>query len=158
MDEQDLTLLDAIRLAKEAERKASTMYDLAAQEATNPLVRRLFELLTEFEDLHYQKLLELEESLRKKGTFIRYEGAEVLPVPEGEVKRIQGVKKTSAAKALGQAIDVELAAEKRYTDLAKRTSDPNGRGMFTQLAKEEHNHYLVLQNAYYDLNNLKPLA
>lgn len=158
-EHQNLSILDAVRLAKEAEHTASTMYGHAAQEATNPMVRRLFEQLSQFEDLHYRKMLELEESLRDKGVFIQYEGTGELPVPaRGEVNRIEGVKRTSAVKALNRAIQVEVEAESRYAALAKQTTDPDGTKLFEQFAREEHNHYLVLQNAYYDLNNLKRLA
>jgi rubrerythrin len=159
-EHQNLGLLEAVRLAKEAEHTASTMYGHAAQEATNPMVRRLFEQLSQFEDLHYRKMLELEESLRSGGAFVQYdEGVGELPVSAaGEVNRIEGVKRTSAAKALNRAIQVEVEAENRYTALAKQTTDPDGRKLFEQLAREEHNHYLVLQNAYYDLGNLKRLA
>ena len=111
MNEQTLTLLDAIRLAKEAEQQASVLYGNAAQEATNPLVRRLFEQLAAFEELHYEKLLDLETSLRDKGAFIKYEGREDLAVhAEGEVKRIEGAKKTTGMKVIRQAMDIERSA------------------------------------------------
>ena len=156
MSEQTLTLLDAIRLAKEAEQQASVLYGNAAQEATNPLVRRLFEQLAAFEELHYEKLLDLETSLRDKGAFIKYEGREELAVPaQGEVERIEGVKKTSGAKVIRQAMDIERAAEERYDALAEQTVDPDGIKMFKRLAKEERNHYLVLERAYYDLSNFR---
>ena len=156
MSEQTLTLLDAIRLAKEAEQQASVLYGNAAQEATNPLVRRLFEQLAAFEELHYEKLLDLETSLRDKGAFIKYEGREELAVPaQGEVERIEGVKKTSGAKVSRQAMDIERAAEERYDALAEQTVDPDGIKMFKRLAKEERNHYLVLERAYYDLSNFR---
>jgi rubrerythrin len=51
------------------------------------------------------------------------------------------------------AIDIEQEAEKRYTALAERTSDPRGRSMFERLAEEEHSHYLILNDAYWSLND-----
>jgi rubrerythrin len=155
-----LNLASAIQLAKAAEKNAAELYSKAAKEAVNPLVRRLFEQLTEFESYHYQKLVDLEHSLQEKGTFIEYENFddETLVPAISEVKRIQGVKKTSAAKVLKQAMAIEVEAEKRYTDLADQTSDPQGRRMFLQLAREERGHYLVIESAYYDVSNLKPLA
>ena len=83
MTETGPTLLDAIRLAQQAEQKAARMYGTAAKEATNPLVRRLFEQLAEFEDLHYDKLVELEESLRARGKFVAYDSA---PRLDGETQ------------------------------------------------------------------------
>jgi rubrerythrin len=158
-EHQNLDVSEAIRLAKEAEHRASILYGHAAQEATNPMVRRLFEQLSQFEDIHYRKMLELEESLRDKGVYIQYEGTGELPVPApGEVNRIPGIKRTSAVKALKQAMNVETEAENRYAALAEQTTDPDGRKLFEQFAREERNHYLVLENAYYELSNLKRLA
>jgi rubrerythrin len=115
--------------------------------------------LAEFEDYHYQKLVELERSLQEKGAFIDYEGLEEKPLTAtSEVQRIRGVKKTSAVRVLKQAMEVEVKAEQRYTELADQTSDPQGHRMFEQLAQEERHHYLVLKSAYYDVSNLKPLA
>jgi len=158
MDKAHLTLTDAVTLAKDAEQKAAAVYSQAAQETTNPLARRLFEQLAAFERLHYEKLVELELSLREKGTFIEYEGENELPVsPGGEGRRLEGAKRTSAAKVLDQALQIEADAEERYRALAEMTDDKRGRKMFERLAKEEHNHYLVIQSAYYDLANLKPV-
>jgi rubrerythrin len=158
MGKAHLTLADAITLAKDAEQKAAEVYGQAAQETSNPLARRLFEQLAAFEQLHYEKLVELELSLREKGTFIEYEGENELPVsPGGEGKHLEGTKRTSAAKVLDQALQIEADAEERYRALAEMTDDKRGRKMFERLAKEEHNHYLVIQSAYYDLANLKPV-
>jgi rubrerythrin len=159
MSDRVLNLASAIQLAKSAEQNAASLYASAAKEAVNPLVRRLFEQLAEFEDHHYQKLVELERSLQEKGAFIEYEGLDEAPIaPTSEVKRLRGVKKTSAMKVLKQAMEVEVKAEQRYTELSDQTSDPQGRRMFTQLAQEEHHHYTVLKSAYYDVGNLKPLV
>ena len=159
MGEQTLTLLDAVRLAKEAEQKAAAMYASGAIKTTNPLARQLFERLAKFEELHYKKLVELETSLFKKRAYIDYEGGAELPIPAtAEAKRMGDFEKTSAAKVIKWAISFETAAEERYRALAERTSDPQGRQMFERLAKEEHNHYLVLENAFYNLSSFRPLA
>jgi rubrerythrin len=153
-----LTLLNAIQLTTQAEQKAAAAYRNAAREAVNPMVRRLFEQLTEFENLHYAKLVELEQSLRANGAFIKYEAQELSTPAPGEVKQIEGVQKMSAMKALNQAMETELEAEKRYTALVDLTSDPDGKAMFRQLALEERGHYRILRAAYYDVGNLKPLG
>ena len=159
MSTEDLTLMAAIDLAKEAEQRAATLYASAAQEAHNPLVRRLLDQLVQYERYHYEKLTELEQSLRERGAFIRYEGRELLPVePTSEVPGIEGVQKTSAAKVMKQAIGFEKQAEERYAALAEQTADPNGRAMFERLAEEEHNHLLALQRAYYDVANFRALG
>jgi len=158
MSTEDLTLMAAIDLAKEAEQRAAALYASAAQEAHNPLVRRLLDELVQYERHHYEKLTELEQSLREKGAFICYEGRELLPVePTSEVSGIEGVQKTSAAKVMKQAIGFEKQAKERYAALAEQTADPDGHDMFKRLAREEHNHYLALTSAYYDMANFRAL-
>jgi rubrerythrin len=70
MINQDLSLPDAIQIAKAAEQKAAKLYADAAQQTPNPLAQGLFEKLAEFERHHYDRLVDLEESLRDRGTFI----------------------------------------------------------------------------------------
>jgi rubrerythrin len=156
MGTKDLTLLDALAVAKEAEQAAAALYAGAAREAVNPLVRRLLEQLAEYERYHYRKLVELEQSLEAKRAYIRYEAQAPLPVePVSEAPAIESARSTSAAKVMKQAIGFEQQAEERYAALAGQTSDPDGRAMFERLAGEEHNHRLALTNAYYDLANLR---
>jgi rubrerythrin len=156
MGTRDLTLLDALAVAKEAEQAAAELYAGAAREAVNPLVRRLLEQLVGYERYHYEKLVELERSLQEKGAYVRYEGQAPLAVePVSEAAAIESVRSTSAAKVMKQAIGFEKQAEERYAALAEQTADPDGKSMFERLAGEEHNHRLALTNAYYDVANLR---
>jgi rubrerythrin len=153
MDGEDLDLLDAIEIAKAAEQKAAELYADAMQQTPNPLARRVFEKLAEFERHHYDKLVDLEKSLRDQGAFIEYEGRELDLAMPGEAKPIEEPDKKSAMAIITMALDIEQEAEKRYTALTERTSDPDGRSMFERLAEEEHNHYLILSDMYWNLNN-----
>jgi rubrerythrin len=150
---EDLSLLDAIQIAKAAERKAAKLYADAAQQTPNPLAQGLFEKLPEFERHHYDRLVDLEESLRDEDAFIACEGRELNLARPGEVKRIEEPDKESAMAIITMAIDIEQKAEKRYIALAERTSDPRGESMVERLAKEEHNHYLILSDAHWSLND-----
>lgn len=153
MNHHNLNLLDALQIAMQAEQKAAALYADAAQETSNPLGQRLFEQLADFERHHYNKLSSLAESLRDGGAFIEYEGKDMqYPVP-GEVKSIEAAGKMSAMAVITMAIDVEREAEQRYTTLAQQTTDPAGQSMFQRLAEEEHTHYLILSDAYWNLNN-----
>ena len=156
MSNQDLNLLDAIQIAMDAEQKAAAFYADAAHKTVYPLGHRLFEQLAEFERHHYSKLAALETSLRDEGAFIGYEGKELsLPAPS-EVEGASGIEEPEKRSAVGiitLAIDVEREAEKRYTTLAEQTTDPVGQSMFKQLAEEEHIHYRILSNLYWNVNN-----
>jgi rubrerythrin len=150
-------LLDAVRTAKEAERQAEAYYAKAARETVNPFGHRLLTQLTEFEHLHYEKLSKLERSLEEHSRFIAY--AEAAPTENGvgesrsEVGSAVEKAPRSAMGILTMALEIERKAEERYTDLAERTEDPDGRQMFTRLATEERQHHRMLRDAYRSLNN-----
>ncbi len=154
MELEDLTLEDALTIAKDAELKAAQIYRDASARATNPLGKRLLEQLADFEEYHYRKLVELEESLRLKGEFIDYEGRELrLPSSPETGEKAQELESRSMAAILATAIDIEKAAEARYKALAERTTDPRGKAMFQKLALEEHYHYRILSDEYYAISN-----
>jgi len=156
MTDQDLNLLSAIQMAMEAEQKASAFYADAAQKTANPLGRKLFDQLAEFERYHYDKLLDLEKSLRDEGSFIEYEGRELTLSAPSEVATVEARKeadKMTAAEVIKFAMDIERGAEERYTALAEQTADPAGQSMFKQLASEEHAHYLIVSDAYFSVSN-----
>ncbi len=153
MTGQDLDLLDAIQLAMEAERKATAFYADAAQKATHPIGRGLFDQLAGFEREHYDKLVELEKSLRAKGAFAEYGDRELVVEMSGEVGKIQNAEKMTAMAIITMAIDIERSAKNRYLALAEQASDPAVVAMFKQLADEEQFHYVTLSDAYWSLNN-----
>ena len=148
------SLLDAVRVVKENERKASASYADAAQQISDSLGKQLFQQLSEFEKFHYEQLTALETSLVESGDFINYEG-KVFPTPPSfEIKAAQAPATKSVMTIVTEAIDLEKQAEKAYSDLAAQTTDPRGYKMFRRLSEEEHNHYRILSDAYWTLNNL----
>lgn len=147
-------LLDAIRVVKENERIASASYADAAQRINNPMGKKLFEQLGEFEKFHYEQLTALETSLEEKGDFINYEGKEFPLPPIFEIKATQEPNTKSVMSIISAAMDLEKQAEKAYADLAAQTTDPQGYKMFSRLSEEEHKHYHLLLDAYWTLNNL----
>jgi rubrerythrin len=150
---KDVALLDAIKIAMEAEKKAAAAYGDAAEQTNNPLGKRLFIKLAEFENYHYQKLSDLLASLVDEGTFIAYVfQASSIPAP-GEVDAIPEANKMSMMKIVTMAQGIEQKAEQRYADLAAQTADPNGKAMFEQLAREEAAHYRLLRDVYWNLND-----
>jgi len=147
------SLLDAVRVVKENERIASESYARAVDATMNPLGKTLFTQLSDFENFHLQKLTVLEKSLEETGEFIDYTGKEFPLPPVFEIKAAQEPQQKSVMHILTEAIDLEKAAEKAYTELAGRISDPRGHQMFTRLAQEEHIHYRVLMQAYWSIND-----
>jgi rubrerythrin len=153
MNNQDLNLLDAIRMAIGVEEKAAAFYDEAAKKTENPLGRQTLEQLADFERYHHTKLLALEESLCSNGACIMYEGRELtLPVPD-EVEKIKEADRLSAMGIIEAAIEIKRKAEERYAALAGQTTDPDGQAMFQRLAEEEHANHRILEDAYWSLND-----
>jgi rubrerythrin len=149
----DLTILDALQIAKAAEQRTADLYAEAAGQTPNPLARALFSELADFERHHYNRLVSLEKSLRAENGFITYEGRTLDLPTSGGVEAIDEPDEKSAMAVVTMAIDVERKAEERYKRLAEQTSNPDGRAMFERLAAEEHDHYLLLSEAYWSLND-----
>jgi rubrerythrin len=147
------TLMDAIRIAKENERIASESYAGAAVNLVNPIAKELFTQLSNFEKYHLEKLTALEKSLQETGEFIQYEWKE-FPLPTVfEIKAAREPNKKSAMAVITEARELETQAQKAYTSLAAQAPAGRGKDMFTQLAEEEHKHYLILTEAWFSVND-----
>jgi len=153
----NLNVIDAIKIAMEAEEKARQFYLSAKEKVSDADAQNLLTQLAAFEEHHYDKLLALYNSLREEKGFTVYMPPKIaLPaVSHG----LEGGRTTeernleSVAEVLGAAIDAEKSARLRYEELAEATTDPNGRDMFRQLAEEEHTHYRILSDELYHVSN-----
>ena len=159
MSEQNLTLADVVRIAAEAEKKSVDFYQDAAKKSSNVAIQRLFNDLADFEQHHYDKVVELTLSLQKKGKFLFYEGCSLPIAAQSEIDMSTGAgdaleaAKLSMMDVLTIAENVEKQASRRYADLAEQTSDPDGKAMFQRLAKEEQSHLELLTEVYWNLND-----
>jgi rubrerythrin len=145
-------LLDAIRVVKSNEQVARDKYAEAAKMIGHPRGKELFTQLSNFEQYHYEKVSALEKSLEESGNFINYEGKEFPLPPAFDIKAAQEPNRKSIMTIISEAIDLEKSAEKSYADLAAEITITQGRQMFTRLSEEEHNHYRILSEAYWTLN------
>ena len=148
------SLLDAIRVVKENERIATKSYADAAQEIRHSIGRDLFEQLSKFEAYHYAQLTALEKSLEETGEFIDYQGKEFPLPPTFDIVAAEEPNKKSLMQIITEARELERQSEKAYAKLADKLTDPQGHEMFRKLAEEEHSHYLILNEAFWSLNNL----
>ncbi len=146
-------LLDAIRVVKENERIASQSYAEAANNIRHSMGKELFTQLSEFEKYHLQQLTILEKSLLEKGDYINYGGKAFPLPPKFEIKAAEEPNKKSMMQIISEAMELEKQAEKTYADLATQIDDPQGHQMFLRLSEEEHNHYRLLSEAYWTLND-----
>jgi rubrerythrin len=147
-------LLEAIRIVKRNEQVASEKYAEAAQTIGHPRGKELFTQLSNFEQYHYEQISALEKSLEESGDFINYEGKEFPLPPVFDIKAAADPNRKSMMTIIAEAIELEKIAEKTYADLAAQITIPRGRQMFIRLSEEEHNHYRILNEAYWTLNEL----
>ena len=164
MSEQDLTLVDAMQIALEAEKRAVAAYSDAAINAPHVALQGLFNGLVGLEQHHYDKLVELATALQKKGQYIIYEASSISILPQSEIQ-IAGIAgdvmsggKVSMMDVLTMAQDIEKRLDKQYAALAEMTSDPDGKSMFEWLAEEEQGHLKLLTTVYWNLNDHGVLA
>ena len=146
------SLLDAIRVVKENERIAMETYANAARRKEYEVCEELFKQLSEFEKFHYERLTALEKSLEEESDFINSEGKEFILPPKLEVKFAEEADQISLMGIISEAITIERQAEKAYADLAAQLTDPRGHEMFSRLSEEEHNHWRILGEAFWSLN------
>ena len=164
MSEQDLTVVDAIQIALESEKKAAAAYSNAAKNAPHVALEKLFSGLASLEQHHYDKVAELAASLQKKAKYIVYEASSIHIAPQSEIEiagiagDILGGKKASMMDVLTMAQDIEQQLDKRYSALAEQTSDRDGKEMLEWLAKEERSHLKLLTTVYWNLNERGVLA
>ena len=147
-------LPEAFNQVRENERIAQKNYADAVRKIRNPMGKFLFQQLSEFAQCNYDQLVVLEKSLEEQGTFIYYERKEFPLPPKVETKAARGPNQKSVMKIVSEAMELEHQAKKAYADLAAQLVDSRGRKMFTDLSEEKHDHYRILKEAYWTLNNL----
>ena len=106
-------LLDAIRIVKENEKSARDSYANAAKKV-NPLGKKLFEQLSEFEQFHYDKLTALEKSLEDSGKFINYEGKALICHPGSKLSSLKQRSIKALMEIISEARKLETT-QKKYT-------------------------------------------
>lgn len=119
-------LADAIRIAKENEKTAADFYANAAKTSRNSMAKKLFDQLTEFEKIHYERLTALEKSLSQKGVFISYAGTDFTLPPNLVIRMPELPDRPSVMKIITEAADLETRAENGYNALAEQTTDFRG--------------------------------
>jgi rubrerythrin len=147
------TLMDAIRVAKENERIASESYTGAALKVRNPFARELFTQLSEFEKYHLEKLTALEKSLQESGEFIQYEGQGFPLPPVFEITAAKKPDQKSDMHIITEARELEEQMQRGYASLAAQAPDGPGKDMFNRIAEEEHKHWLILNDAWWSMND-----
>lgn len=157
MKSKQTSILEAVKVAMEAENDAHNFYSRASQKTRNPKGRDMFSQLADFEKNHFLHLKELYDSIKEEGTWISYPGitfsAKAKKISTGLAPRGEVGTQADDLDALSMAIKEERKAQNNYRKMAEETSDPLGKDMFKKLAREEELHERVLNDQYYSLNS-----
>ncbi len=140
-------MLDAVMRALELEKETFDFYTRAEQKTFNPAGKRIFRWLARTEEEHYLKLTELFNSLDQGGRWVFYGGTTISLEPDGPGEKQIGFD-TSDREALEIAMDIEKKGIAYFDDLARKTSDPDGRGMLETLRDEEKEHLRIIAEKY----------
>jgi rubrerythrin len=151
LDVGESSILQMVLEVKERENTAAKYYADAALNTASLMGKKLFEQLAQFETYHHQKLAALEENLSQRDAFIKYERHEIPTTPR-LILAAENIKDQDNFKAIiNQALDEERNSEMVYLGLADEVADPDGHYMFSRLSEEEHLHFHLLKEAYWNL-------
>ena len=151
MTHHNFNISEAIQLAINSEKLASEFYTDAAQKTEQPQ-KKIFEQLADIELAHYKKLVALKKSLSDKGEFSKHD-EEKLPIVEVPRKeKFIKNEKISLIGIISLALDNEKKAQETYLNLSEQTLDSDSKKMFKKLAADENQHYEILHDVYWKVN------
>ncbi len=140
-------MLDALMRALELEKETFDFYTRAEQKTFNPSGKRIFRWLARTEEEHYLKLTELFNSLDQGGRWVFYGGTTIALEPDGPGEKQIGFE-TGDREALEIAMDIEKRGIAYFEELARKTTDPDGREMLETLRDEEKEHLRIIAEKY----------
>lgn len=133
-----------LKKAIKGEEDGLHFYSLLAEKATNAEARRKLEGLRDDEVRHKITLVAL---------YRKYVGGEIGKLPAHGINALRKVfakghldDRKTEMDFINLAIEAELAATKYYRDQRNLVADPQFKGIFEQLADEEHGHFELLQS------------
>ncbi|MBM7623623.1 ferritin-like domain-containing protein [Sporohalobacter salinus] len=141
---------ESLELAISLEEKGHAYYEKHAENAVNPLVKKVLKSLGAQELDHVEKIKQIAEG---KEIEEDYEPSDI----ESEVKEVfeefsdkerEGWKEENV-DVYEHAMELEKDIYQVYERLAEETDDPKEKEFFEALMEEEDKHYESLQNVYY---------
>ncbi|MEW5806075.1 MAG: ferritin family protein [Acidobacteriota bacterium] len=140
MIEKDLTMIEILGIAIQAEIASYKMYRKIAREVRNSTSRDRFTTLAREEQSHQ---LMLENLYRKSGGKISIS----LPKKNLKVTKLE-IKGSSPIDIIQTAIEKEKETRKFYLEAFKKATDKSGRFILQYLADFEQNHQRILEHEF----------
>lgn len=139
------TVVDAINLTAETEKKASQFYLDSINKLNDRRSKRILKHLLDAELEHLDALQALKDSLQKDPTFRTNTHS---PDPVDTEK-----DRTAIIKILNIIEDSENRAQEAYSKLANRVDDEDWKNEFLHLTAEEHLDKNILHDELYNISN-----
>lgn len=138
------TVLNAIDVALETERKVNRFYLDSIGKIKNLEQRNILSKLASFEEDHYQKLRSMKENLVNDTAYKINKNRET-PISEED--------KSKLIEIMNMAIESEERAFEAYSILSDTIDDPEWKKKFRELADEEQADRKMLADELYNISN-----
>lgn len=141
--------LEILKQAILLEKRGKVFYTSAAENAKNPEVRNIFELMAAEEEIHIKVLSDQYIHYKDHGKF---DHLKIIDIAEGGgadeslIRSVIGEISAAGyeATAISMAMDMESRAIAAYSERAANAADPEEKGFYEWLAGWERGHYQVL--------------
>ncbi len=144
-----------VKVAIKMEVDGMAFYAEAAKNTTDPLGKKMFESFVEDERRHLQAL----ENIFKGVSYMTFDEMfqnrspnktihTIFSNAKKEMEKPQAQANPDDIKALVMAMKMEKEGYDYYIDISKNSENEDIRKLFTVLAKEENEHFTLLQNSH----------
>ncbi len=153
---EELKTIEILKTAILIENRGEAFYRNVSEQASNPEVKRIFDILAREEVLHAKILRD------KYAEFVKTQKISPTKFPKPEDESISSLILSDEVKnqisgagyeaaAISAAIDMENRAIEVYSDRAKNATDSNEKKLFKWLADWEREHHKLLFDLDRDL-------
>jgi rubrerythrin len=144
-DSSSSALTRALRFEKTGKR----YFALSAEKATDAFARRVFALLADMEQKHFDDIQVIARKLEEKGKFPAVSAASSegrMRLFKREYSRIKKEKTITgdASAAMRKALGFEAEGREMYTRMSKTATDRQEKAFFRILASEEQRHFEII--------------
>lgn len=143
--------MQGLLLAIDIEKNGYSFYTEAAKQTEDPRGCAMFTRLAQDETRHLEWLTKHKESLERSGQWEKTEQLKAIPslahrvFPQFSGKPTTKKDKTRELEALRRGIQAEKDSIALYREMTEKIEDPSAKATFNRLAKEEENHFYLLQ-------------
>lgn len=145
-----LTLFD---LAMKMELDGRAYYEELDRQTDLPGLQAIFRALARDEQKHYALVCAMKEQVslptlaESTSLAIARHVFAQLPLPDVALKNIKSI-----LEAYQHVMDVEAESQRLYEDAAAKETDPQLRQVLVQIAAEEKQHFVIMENVYQFIN------